>query len=41
MDIQKYISILENKINKIKEMLQKINLQWDNDSTISLMQLNN
>ena len=32
MDGQKYVSILENNINKIKEMLQKLILQWNYNS---------
>ena len=32
LDSQKYASILENNINKIKVMFPKLILQWDNKS---------
>ena len=32
MDCQKYVNILENNVNKIKEVLQKWRFQWFNDS---------
>ena len=32
MDCQKYVNLLENNVNKIKEVLQKWRFQWFNDS---------
>ena len=32
MDCQKYASLFENSVNKIKKILQKWRLKWDNDN---------
>ena len=31
-DSKKYVSILQNNINKLKRCIQNTDMQWDNDS---------